>query len=136
MKKPILAGLAILVISILACRKATTEEIRGFTLTPSYTPVVILATASIESTDTGTPAPTDTGTPYPTDTPLPVSIVKAIQALNVRSYAGESAKIIGQVRSGDTVTLTGRCYQGWAQIVYKGVPAWVKASFLSGDMCK
>jgi hypothetical protein len=43
---------------------------------------------------------------------------------------------IGYLYNADTVTLTGSCRSGWAQIEWQGATAWVKASFLSENKCQ
>lgn len=43
---------------------------------------------------------------------------------------------IGYLYNADPVTLTGSCRSGWAQIVWKSATAWVKASYLSENICQ
>jgi uncharacterized protein YgiM (DUF1202 family) len=62
------------------------------------------------------------------------SKVTAAEALNVRKEP--LGVVIDTIRHASTVTLTGRCSKGWAQITWKGATAWVKASFLSENKCQ
>lgn len=125
-------ALLILASAILACSKATPEEIRHYTLTPTSLPV---------STDTGTPVPFSTSakaTAIPSDTASPTlsAQVIVIQSLNVRQAAGTDQPGIGILKSGDIVILTGDCLDGWAEIEWKESTAWVNADYLSGGFCK
>lgn len=43
---------------------------------------------------------------------------------------------IGSLRHGESVTLSGVCRDGWAQIFWKQSVAWVKASYLSENKCQ
>jgi N-acetylmuramoyl-L-alanine amidase len=50
-------------------------------------------------------------------------------SLNVRSEPTLSAKKIGSLKNGDTVTVL-KTERGWANISYNGSKAWVSAEFL------
>jgi hypothetical protein len=43
---------------------------------------------------------------------------------------------IGYLYHADTVTLTGSCRSGWAQIRWQDGTAWVRAKYLSDNKCK
>jgi hypothetical protein len=47
---------------------------------------------------------------------------------------------IGYLYNADTVTLTGSCRSGWAQIIWHAASgsgtAWVRAKYLSGKVCQ
>lgn len=97
---------------------------------------------------TGTTPPDNTASPAPKlairisttpTTPAP-AVVTAAEALHVRQEPGEKALVIGYLRNGNEVTLTGRCSQepdpvGWAEIAYRDGSAWVNADFLSSNKC-
>jgi uncharacterized protein YgiM (DUF1202 family) len=60
--------------------------------------------------------------------------VTASQALHVRREP--NGVVIGYLYREDEVTLTGQCSDGWAQIKYKDRSAWVRAKYLSDNLCK
>lgn len=62
--------------------------------------------------------------------------VTAFEALHVRAAPGYQSDVIGYLYSGDSVTLTGKCQTGWAQIEWRGANAWVNARFLSDNKCQ
>lgn len=71
-------------------------------------------------------------------TELETAIVTAYQSLHVRAARGTAAVVIDYLYHGDTVTLTGQCDQGWAEIVWEDAPsgtAWVNSDFLSKNKC-
>lgn len=93
---------------------------------------------------TNTALPTVANTPTqalaisPTLTP-PISEITALQSLTVRSGPSEHAQALAWPLRGATVTLTGKCEEGWAQIKWPGIvppTAWVKAYYISGGFCK
>jgi uncharacterized protein YgiM (DUF1202 family) len=65
-----------------------------------------------------------------------VAVVTAYQALHARQDHSNKALVLGYLYSGDTVTLTGRCSAGWAEIEFKDSTAWVSAKYLSNNKCK
>lgn len=134
-RNPAVFAILILAGAILACSKASPEEIRHYTLTPSLTPTL-------------TPSLTPAATPNPllantvmvdtdTATPTPARVI-AIEALNVRESPGEDSPTVGYYKHGDLVNFTGRCDSGWAEIRFVwdgGETAWVNADFISGKHC-
>jgi uncharacterized protein YgiM (DUF1202 family) len=93
------------------------------------------------------PSPVPTATRYITATRLPtvtatrlVAVVIAAESLHVRVRPGEQQAVIGYLYHADTVTLTGSCRSGWAQIIWHAASgsgtAWVNARFLSGEVCQ
>lgn len=134
-RNPALFALLILAGAILACSKASPEEIRHYTLTPSLTPTI-------------TPSPMPSVTPNPilantgildtgTPTPTPARVI-AIESLNVRESPSEDSPTVGYYKNGDLVNLTGECQSGWAQIHFVwdgGETAWVNADFISDKSC-
>lgn len=109
MKKPILAAVAILAISILACSQASPEQIRKYTATPSITP-------TLTPSSTVTTLPVSTEKPILAATPSPdrfhfISILAAF--LNVRSKP--DGRLTGDVlRQGDTARAV--CNGTWCEL--------------------
>ena len=52
-------------------------------------------------------------------------------ALNVRSSWSTDGKILGTVRYGADLTVTGLCANGWVQILYKGQTAYVSGDYVN-----
>jgi uncharacterized protein YgiM (DUF1202 family) len=74
-------------------------------------------------------------TPLPVEiTPTAVTAQVTANSLHVRTEP--MGLRIGYLYKADTVTLTGSCRSGWAQIEWQGATAWVKASFLSENKCQ
>jgi uncharacterized protein YgiM (DUF1202 family) len=123
---PILAGIA-LGLSSLACAS------------PSWAPVAD-PTGRAETVSTPTrAAPQTSQKPAIADPQAPEPLretVSALEALNVRKDATERSASLGTLRHGAPVELTGLCSQGWARIRYKSGLAWVKARFITGDLCE
>ena len=63
-----------------------------------------------------------------------VAEVTAIEALHVRKQP--LGIVIGYLFAADTVTLTDKCSDGWAQIEWRDGTAWVKAKYLSENSCQ
>lgn len=90
----------------------------------------------------GTPEPTATSlvaVPTNTATRQISATVTAFEALRVRQRPSDAALMMAvdsYLRKGDTVTLTGVCKSGWAQILWKDSTAWVSARYLSDNKCK
>lgn len=62
-----------------------------------------------------------------------LSKVTAYQSIHVR--AERMGLRIGYLYYGNTVTLTGACDHGWAEIVWNDGTAWVNARYLSQNKC-
>ncbi len=91
---------------------------------------------------TQNPSPVPTATRLVTATRLPeitaTSLVAVVTAssLHVRVRPGEQSAVTGYLYNADAVTLTNLCKNGWAQIAWKGATAWVRAKYLSDNVCK
>lgn len=97
---------------------------------PIIKPVAVSPTATAQATGVPTKAQV-------TLSPAPlIARVTAAQSLNVRVRPGEREAVTGYLYHGDTVTLTNRCSNGWAQIEWKGAVAWVRAKYLSDNKCE
>ncbi len=79
--------------------------------------------------------PTLTASPALSATPEPETARVIAASLHVRVRPGERQVVIGYLYNADTVTLTGSCRSGWAQIEWQGATAWVNARFLSDNIC-
>jgi hypothetical protein len=90
------------------------------------TPAAVVSTATAQATVTPKP------TLPPTATPNAAEVTA--DSLHVRNKP--MGLRIGYLRHANTVTLTGRCRTGWAQIEWEDATAWVKASFLSKNICQ
>jgi uncharacterized protein YgiM (DUF1202 family) len=67
-------------------------------------------------------------------TPTAVTVQVTADSLHVRTEP--MGLRIGYLYSANTVTLTGSCRDGWAQIEWHGKTAWVRAKYLSDNKCK
>lgn len=97
---------------------------------PRETPVPTFT--AFPATLTPTPYPTPTPTmALPTTTPSPDAVVKA-DVLNLRAGPGTDYDVVGQVRDGDTLVITGRTSAGdWLEVITpNGSEGWVAASFV------
>jgi uncharacterized protein YgiM (DUF1202 family) len=74
-------------------------------------------------------------TPTASMTPVMTADVTAT-SLHVRDLPGHDNLVLGYLYNADTVTLTGSCRSGWAQIEWQGATAWVRAKYLSDNKCK
>ena len=87
-----------------------------------------------------TRTPNATGTPLPTPSDTPNALgnaeVTAFEALHVRAEPSHQADVVDYLFVGEEVTLTGECQDGWAQIEWADGTAWVRAKFLSDNLCK
>jgi hypothetical protein len=96
--------------------------------------------AVLTSTPTSFPTPTPNAPKPVRNTPnaLVTAEVTAIEALHVRNEPLGIA--IGYLYNADSVTLTGSCRAGWAQIIWHAASgsgtAWVRAKYLSDNKCK
>ncbi len=102
------------------------------TLTPSLTP-------SPEPTlaPTDTPAPSPSPSPTPSPTPLPVTRVtpaQGTQAVNLRFGPGLGYAVVGVLKQGQFITVTGTVQdRGWWRVDLNGKPAWVSARVVRMD---
>lgn len=99
--------------------------------TPAQTPTTVLTTPPPTVVKTPT-------TPAQAVTTLTTPVrVTAIRALNVRVRPSEQSPAYREgLYHGSTVTLTGKCSEGWAQIEWLNGTAWVNADYLSDNKCK
>jgi uncharacterized protein YgiM (DUF1202 family) len=90
------------------------------------------------STPTAVPTATRlvSATRLPEITATSLVAVTAARSLHVRVRPGERETVLGYLYTSDTVTLTGSCRSGWAQIQWQDATAWVNASFLSENNCQ
>ncbi|QGG41177.1 SH3 domain-containing protein [Aeromicrobium yanjiei] len=51
--------------------------------------------------------------------------------LDIHAAAKKSSPVLAEVESGDTVEVTGKRSDGWAEIMHKGLPRWVDASSIT-----
>lgn len=100
--------------------------------------VSLACTIEVPATET-TLVPTATRMISATRAPNPTAtrraVVTATRSLNVRAARGLQARVLDNVYHGDTVALTGRCDQGWAEIIWEDGTAWVNADYLSKNKC-
>lgn len=90
------------------------------TLMPTATPIPATPTPEIP---TATPEPP---TPEPTPTPDQATFTVASTTVNVRSGPGTNFGAIGQLRQGQTATITGKNPTGdWWQFDFNGRQGWV-----------
>jgi uncharacterized protein YgiM (DUF1202 family) len=113
-----LTTVLVLVLSVLACTLPART-----TVPTTPVPTVVKALTTV---------PPKPKTPDNTRTTVKVT---AYQALHVRQQPGIDNTVLGYLYNSDAVTLTGSCRSGWAQIVWKSATAWVKASYLSENIC-
>jgi hypothetical protein len=101
---------------------------------------VLACTLPSATTAPTTPAPTvvKAATTVPPKPKAPDNTLTTVQVtattLHVRTEP--MGLRIGYLYHADTVTLTGSCRDGWAQISWGGTVAWVNARFLSGEVCQ
>lgn len=119
-------ALAILALAILACKTPGLELPTQLPTEKPELPMQNQAALAI-------PAPTIEKLPTRENA---LAIVTAAESLHIRSSASEKAAVSGYLAHGDTVTLTGVCKSGWAQILWKDSTAWVSARYLSDNKCK
>jgi hypothetical protein len=72
--------------------------------------------------------------------PTPTSVTVQVIADSLHVRTEPMGLRIGYLYHADTVTLTGSCRSGWAQIVWHAASgsgtAWVNARFLSKNICQ
>ncbi len=100
--------------------------------------MTIAAAAPIMAQDTPTPEPTVEATPVaPALTASTELFVTSNYLVNVRSGPGRSFAVLGQVRPGDALDVTGRASDGgWLQVNFNGQTGWVSANLFdaTGDL--
>lgn len=100
--------------------------------------MAIAAAAPAMAQGTSTPEPTAEVTPVPP--PLTAStdlFVTSNYLVNVRGGAGRSFAVLGQVRPGDALDITGRNTDGsWLRVNFNGQEGWVSANLFdaTGDL--
>ncbi len=90
------------------------------------------------------PIPAETAKPRvfaavstPTQAPTEIrETVSALLSVNVRQEATKASRALGVLYSGASVTLTGECVKGWAEIQYKSGLAWVDSRYITGVRCE
>ncbi len=134
-----LLALVALLIAVTACTSGRANRLAA--ITPAPTKTLRPTFTNTPSKPTATPSPTAvaaTPTPeVPTATPEPptpeatptsdrAAFTVASTTVNVRSGPGTNYGVIGQLRQGQTVTITGKNPSGdWWQFDYNGRQGWV-----------
>jgi uncharacterized protein YraI len=105
------------------------------TPTPTLTEPPVIEAPTL--TDTLAPGPTEpsvTDTPTPTNIPIPqADAVVTATTLNLRAGPGTQYGIVGQLREGDALTVTGKNNEAcdWLQVVTTGeIEGWVTSQFV------
>lgn len=88
-----------------------------------YQLTIIEATVVDDSHDTG-----DTGV---TVSDLSKTMYVTAQTLNVRDSWSSGSTLVGTLKYGEAVTVTGRCSNGWMRIQYQGHTAYVSGEYLA-----
>ena len=88
-----------------------------------YQLTIIEATVVDDSHDTG-----DTGV---TVSDLSKTMYVTAQTLNVRDSWSSGSTLVGTLKYGEAVTVTGRCSNGWMRIQFEGHIAYVSGEYLS-----
>jgi hypothetical protein len=100
---------------------------------------VLACTLPSATTVPTTPAPTvvKAATTVPPKPKAPDNTLTTVQVtattLHVRTEP--MGLRIGYLYHANTVTLAGSCRSGWAQIIWQDGTAWVRAKYLSGNIC-
>lgn len=63
-------------------------------------------------------------------TGVDMQMMVATSSLNVRSSWSSDSEILGSVRYGTDLTVTGLCENGWVQVLYKGDTAYVSGEYV------
>ncbi len=100
----------------------------------SCAPIIKPMEPTVTSTR-GTPTAAASPAPSATGTPIAVRVI-ADTSLNVRQFPGENETVIGYLYKANTVTLTNRCSDGWAEIIWEEGVAWVNSRYLSKNKCQ
>jgi uncharacterized protein YgiM (DUF1202 family) len=111
----LLTTVLVLVLSVLACALPS-----GTTVPTTPAPTVVKAVTTVP------PKPK-------TSDNTPTTVQVTATTLHVRTEP--MGLRIGYLYSANTVTLTGSCRDGWAQIEWHGKTAWVRAKYLSDNKC-
>ena len=105
-------------------QEAMTMFLRAFKRVKEYYYYAVLtAGVSDDGHDTG-----DTGV---TVTDLSKTMYVTAQTLNVRDSWSSGSTLVGTLKYGDAVTVTGRCSNGWMRIQYQGHTAYVSGEYLA-----
>ena len=59
--------------------------------------------------------------------------VYALDTVNIRAEANESAAVVGSATVGASFTRTGTTADGWSQVSYNGATAYIKSDYLTTD---
>ena len=73
----------------------------------------------------------DTGETGVTVTDLSKTMYVTAQTLNVRDSWSSGSTLVGTLKYGEAVTVTGRCSNGWMRIQYQGHTAYVSGEYLA-----
>ena len=104
-------------------QEAMTMFLRAFKRVKEYYYYAVLtAGVSDDGHDTG-----DTGV---TVSDLSKTMYVTAQTLNVRDSWSSGSTLVGTLKYGEAVTVTGRCSNGWMRIQYQGHTAYVACSFV------
>lgn len=80
--------------------------------------------------------PSPTATRQTLFTPTATRLVAEVSATSLHVRTEPMGLRVGYLYHGDTVVMTGRCLQGWAQIEWDGGRGWVNARYLSDNTCR
>lgn len=101
-----------------------TEEVPSTEVPSTETP-------STEQPATEEEPPVEEETPQ--DPPAVSETVYALDKVNIRKEANETADVLGQAERGTSFTRTGTTADGWSCIDYNGTPAYIKSDYLSTE---
>ena len=73
----------------------------------------------------------DTGETGVTVSDLSKTMYVTAQTLNVRDSWSSGSTLVGTLKYGEAVTVTGRCSNGWMRIQYQGHTAYVSGEYLA-----
>ena len=105
-------------------QEAMTMFLRAFKRVKEYYYYAVLtAGVSDDGHDTG-----DTGV---TVSDLSKTMYVTAQTLNVRDSWSSGSTLVGTLKYGEAVTVTGRCSNGWMRIQYQGHTAYVSGEYLA-----
>ncbi|MEA3338097.1 MAG: SH3 domain-containing protein [Chloroflexota bacterium] len=92
---------------------------------------LVMATATPEAT--ATPLPTPTPAASPTPEPAKFASIVAQQTVNLRDGPSTAYKVVGQVKAGETLEVTGKNEDAsWWQVAQSnGDPAWIVARLVN-----
>ncbi|MCS7060349.1 MAG: SH3 domain-containing protein [Anaerolineae bacterium] len=106
--------------------------------TPTYSPTPApTSTPSPTPMPTRTPSPTPSPTPTPTPTPVPIVRVTPLTgtaAVNLRFGPGLGYAVVGVLRQGDLITVTGVTQdRAWWRVDLSGKAAWVSGRVVRAE---